>query len=226
MLKNLEKLNGFYIDPNTPIEMIYDANGIKFLSYFVFLMRNNYPHQIVGKLDQNFDLTEFYPWKFENVSDKDCIDLVLKNIDFTVKNEDFINYAFAVDANTLEIEDYYIRREFSKTDCYNYKTNIKKTIYYPSLVFVNKKLNSFANTKVRKYNDILLKDKNINIKNFIDSFDPAFGWIYTIPDTDTIKKFTVGYKQPYDNYFELFKKLNFKKIIDYSIAIAEKSRQA
>ena len=202
MLKNLEKLNGFHISPTTPIEMIYDTN-CKLEGYSLLLERENYPLVMYGKFDINFDLTEFYPWKFGKLSDKNCVNIILKNHSFKTKEiSNFVRSYFSVNAETLKIEDFYVNLSGVSLKKFNYKTKEIKTEY--SGIIIENKPN-------------ILLENNIQLKHFVEKIKPHYGWIYLSPNINMdIKKILVGYSFSTDSHLEKYNELHLYDIIKKS----------
>lgn len=207
MLKNLEKLNGFYISPYTPIEFVYDKD-LKPLGYTFLLERNNYPFVMYGKFDLNFDLTEFYPWKLYNLSDKKSVEVVLKNK--KVKPENALNQSvyFSVNAETLNIEDYYVR-ENSTIKSFNYKTSKLKHNYLDITTLPD--YDSLENKKIAEF----LKEKT-----------PHYGFLYLDPpesDKNDIKKMLLAYSFSSELHKKYYDTLNMSHLIKRSLSLVGNS---
>ncbi len=203
MLKGLEKLNGFYILPTTPIEMVYDAN-LNLLGYCLLLERKNYPYVMYCKLNLDFDIEEFYPWKLEKISDKKSVDIILKNKPFKTEYVDKYPIAyFSVNAKDLKIKDFYVHVEYLKKFDYATKTLI----------------NNYT-----EFHDIKkegLSKESPHIEKFILDKKPDYGYLYRHPQTNEIKKFLIGYSFATDAHYIKYNELNLYELIKQSFTIAE-----
>lgn len=206
MLKNLEKLKEFYISPTTPIEYVYDENK-NLLGYTLLLERKNYPFVMYGKFDLNFDLVEFYPWKLDKLSDKKSVNIVTKNI--KIKNLNQIpqpNIYFSVNAETLKIEDYYVKFEYLKK--FNYAT---KNVSHNYFEYTSTTINTLDN-----YSECFGKD----FVDFVKSLDSNYGFFYLDPITNKATKVLVAYSFATERHYQEYKKLELDKLIQASLDIA------
>ena len=202
MLKGLEKLNGFHIYPMTPIECVYDID-LNLIGYCLLLERSNYPIVMYAKFDTNFDLEEFYPWKFSKRSDKKCVNSVLKNIDQKTSWLDSkLKSYLSVSIDDLKIKDYYVEYEYLKK--FDYKTKCLIHNY-----------EEFGKTPITEHN---VENK---IKNFIIDNNFNYGYLYRHPVTNKLEKFLVGYSFATDEHFKKYNELNLYELIKQSFTIAE-----
>lgn len=206
MLKNLEKLNGFYISPMTPIEYIYSC-GKQLCGYSFLLERKNYPFVMYGKFDINFDLVEFYPWKLGKFSDAKSVDIVTKNI--KLKNISQIsqpNVYFSVNAKTLKIEDFYTNIGYLKK--FNYMT---KNVVHNYFEYTSTNIGTLD-----KYGTCFGED----FMDFIKPFKPSYGFLYLDPMTNKATKALVAYAFATEAHYQEYEKLKLNEIIQASIDIA------
>ena len=121
MLKNFEKLNGFYISQYTPIEFVCDKD-MNIKCYTFIVERKNYPYSMYVKLNLDFDMEEFYPWKLYHTSDKKSVKIITKNLKIKTEQAFQPNVYFSVNADDLKIEDFYVMDHYLKKFKYESKT--------------------------------------------------------------------------------------------------------
>lgn len=210
MLKNFEKLNGFYIDKFTPIEMLY-SKDMELKGYTFLTERKNYPYPMYVKLNLDFDMEEFYPWKLSNTSDKKSVKTVIKNLSFNTDQAYRPNSYFSVNANNLKIEDFYVEHHILKK--FEYKSMTLKSNYY-----------SYNN--LNRLKDFYSKTEDEEDKKFIKKIiekNPNYAFAYINPETNHIKKFLIGFSFGTDEHLRLYRELNLHDIILKSMLIAENS---
>jgi hypothetical protein len=172
----------------------------------------NNPSKILAvqgfNFDLNFDLTEFYPWKLYNLSDKKSVEVVLKNK--KVKPENALNQSvyFSVNAETLNIEDYYVR-ENSTIKSFNYKTSELKHNYLDITTLPD--YDSLENKKIAEF----LKEKT-----------PHYGFLYLDPpesDKNDIKKMLLAYSFSSELHKKYYDTLKMSHLIKRSLSLVGNS---
>ena len=122
---------GFKLYPFSPIEMIYDFDA-KLLSYTLLFTRPDYPYQIYVKLGPDLQtVEEFYPWKLNGLSDKECVKLVTDPPKKSGRRWNLDNLQktayFSVDSTSGKITDFYVEDDFLKK--FDYVTMTQKDVY-------------------------------------------------------------------------------------------------